>query len=118
MGSKEFADALGSTHEIELTVTGRVSGRDISTPVWFVRNGRSLNLLPVNGSDSHWYKNLLKTPQIRLSAQGVDYQADALPVTDTTRVGEVVERFRDKYGAEDIRAYYPKRDVAVEVRLN
>jgi deazaflavin-dependent oxidoreductase (nitroreductase family) len=117
MGSKEFTDALSGAREIELTVTGRRSGREISTPVWFVSDGGSLNLLPVNGTDSNWYKNLKKTPKVRLSVQGMDHRAEALPVTDTARVGEVIERFKNKYGAEDIRAYYPKGDVAVEVRL-
>ena len=50
------------TNEIELTVKGRKSGRDIPRPVWFVRKGKTLYLLPVNGSDTDWYKNMLVNP--------------------------------------------------------
>jgi hypothetical protein len=32
-------------------------------------------------------------------------------------VNDVVEKFRAKYGADDVERYYPKHDVAVEVPL-
>jgi hypothetical protein len=117
MAAKEFSAALEGTREIDVTVTGRKSGRDISFPVWFVREGRTMHLLPVTGSDSNWYKNVLRTPKIRLSVNGADYRAEAVPVTDAAEVDGVVERFRDKYGADNVRAYYPKHDVAVQVPL-
>jgi hypothetical protein len=60
----DFENALDSTSEIELTTTGRVSGRETSRPVWFIRRDEKLYLLPVTGSRSQWYKNLLKTPAI------------------------------------------------------
>ncbi len=34
----EFTKALKGTGEIEITVTGRASGRKISSPVWFVQD--------------------------------------------------------------------------------
>ena len=36
MAHAELKAALQTASEIELTVTGRRSGRDISNPVWFV----------------------------------------------------------------------------------
>jgi hypothetical protein len=36
---------------------------------------------------------------------------------DPTAVREVVEKFRAKYGATNIRKYYSKLDVAIEVPL-
>ena len=71
----------------------------------------------MTGSDSQWYKNVLKTPTIRLAAGGSDYSAQATPVTDPAKVDEVVESFRAKYGAKDVESYYPKHDVALEVPL-
>src|SRR5258707_15118601 len=56
MADEEFLKALDSTGEIQLTVTGRRGGREISIPVWFVREGNRLYLVPVRGSDSDWYK--------------------------------------------------------------
>jgi deazaflavin-dependent oxidoreductase (nitroreductase family) len=117
MANEEFSKALESTREIELTVTGRTSGREISIPVWFVREGGKLYLVPVNGSDSDWYKNVLKTPTIRLAAEGAQLTARATPITDPPRVGEILDKFRARYGARDVERYYPKQDVAVEVPL-
>jgi hypothetical protein len=37
MADEEFKKALEVSREIELTVTGRTSDREISNPVWFVR---------------------------------------------------------------------------------
>jgi len=31
--------------------------------------------------------------------------------------GEILGKFRARYGAEDVAAYYPKQDAAVEVPL-
>jgi hypothetical protein len=115
MAFADFEKALERTREIELTTTGRSSGREISHPVWFIRQGATLYLLPTGGSDSHWYKNVLRTPTIRLTAGGTAYRARATPITDPARVGQVVEKFRAKYGARDVTAYYSKPDVAVEV---
>lgn len=50
LGMAMMIDALQSTRKIELTVTGRKSGRESSRPVWFVQEGDKLFLLPVGGS--------------------------------------------------------------------
>jgi deazaflavin-dependent oxidoreductase (nitroreductase family) len=116
MTADEFASALTDSREIELTTTGRVSGRPSSRPVWLVERDAGIALLPVGGSSSQWYKNLLETPSIRLSAAGNEYTATARPITDPGDVADVVERFRGKYGAAAVERYYPGQDVAVEVR--
>jgi hypothetical protein len=117
MASGDFQKALTSTRELEITVTGRQSGQRISLPVWFVHEGDTLYLLPVKGSDSHWYKNIQRTPSMTLSARGTHMTANVNPITDPDKVREVVEKFRAKYGAADVRRYYSKFDVGVEVRL-
>lgn len=58
-------DRLSRFRQITITVTGRKSGRTISIPVWFVFEDDKLYLLPVRGSDTEWYKNVLKNPKIR-----------------------------------------------------
>jgi deazaflavin-dependent oxidoreductase (nitroreductase family) len=115
MASSEFEEALKNTDEIEITVTGRKSGRRISNPVWFVYEGEKLYLLPVKGSDSDWYKNILKTPTMRLNAGGTEWSAEVKPVTDKAQVRDIVEKFRDKYGTDQVKKYYSKFDVAVDV---
>src|SRR5581483_11047235 len=113
----EFEEALKKSDEIEITVIGRKSGRRISNPVWFVQEGEIMYLLPVKGSDSDWYKNILKTPTMRINADGKEQTAEVKPVTDKARVHQIVEKFRDKYGADQVKKYYSKFDVAVDVPL-
>jgi deazaflavin-dependent oxidoreductase (nitroreductase family) len=98
-------------------VTGRKSGRTISIPVWFVLEGDKLYLLPVQGSDTQWYKNVLKNPSIRIDARGAAAAVKVVLVTDATQVSSVVEKFRAKYGANDVKKYYAKFDVAVLAKL-
>jgi hypothetical protein len=40
-----------------------------------------------------------------------------MPVTDAKAVKSVIERFREKYTAKDVKKYYSGFDVAVSVRL-
>jgi hypothetical protein len=117
MAVKEFTRALHDTDEIELEATGRRSGRKTSRPVWFVQEGSTLHLLPVKGSDSEWLKNVLKDPTVDLAAEGVRWTGRATVVTDPGRVREVVEKFRQKYGADEVAKYYSKLDRAVAVPL-
>ena len=117
MGAAELEQALESTREIQITVTGRKSGRQITIPVWFVEEGEELYLLPVRGSDADWYRNLLKNPTIRVAAGRAEHTTRVAPITDPGRVSEVLDKFRSKYGARDVEAYYSKRDATVEVPL-
>ena len=114
-------DRLSRYREINLSVTGRKSGRTISQPVWFVLDVVShddkVYLLPVRGSDTQWYKNVLKNPSIRIGARGADAEFQAVAITDQARVSVVVEKFRAKYGASDVKKYYSKLDVAVVAQM-
>jgi deazaflavin-dependent oxidoreductase (nitroreductase family) len=109
----DLKNRLSRYKEINLSVTGRKSGRTISQPVWFVLDEDKLYLLPVHGSDTQWYKNVLQDPNIRIAAHDAEGKFKALSITDHERVAAVVERFREKYGAGDVKKYYSKLDVAV-----
>jgi hypothetical protein len=117
MTLEELKSALQDANEVELTVTGRKSGNESSRPLWFVEEGGKLFLLPISGSDSNWYRNLVKTPAIGLRADGAEVRTEAKPIDDSGAVEEVVERFSAKYGADRVAEYYPKHDAAVEVSL-
>ncbi len=113
----DLKDRLARYRQIKLSVIGRKSGKTISIPVWFVLEGEKLFLLPVQGSDTQWYKNVLQNPSIRIDARGSEAELRATPITDAKAVKSVVERFREKYGAKDVKKYYSKFDVAVVVEL-
>ena len=114
---RDLKDRLSRYREIEISVTGRKSGRTLTNPVWFVAEGDTLYLLPVHGSDTQWYKNVLQTPSIRIDARGADASFKVTPVSDEKQVASVVEKFRKKYSAGDVKKYYSKFDVAVVVPL-
>ena len=114
----DLKDRLFRYRQIKPSVVGRKSGKTISIPVWFVLEGQKLYLLPVQGSETQWYMNVLQNPSIRIDARGVGAEFRATPVTDAKAVRSVVERFREKYGAKDVKKYYAKFDVAVVVELN
>src|SRR3989304_6675967 len=65
MAASEFLEALSTIWEIDLTVTGRKSGRRSSRPIWFVHEQGKLYLLPVADSDTNWYKNVLVNPTLQ-----------------------------------------------------
>jgi len=115
--SDALKNRLSRSREIDITVTGRKSGRAISIPVWFVLEGDKLYLLPVQGSDTQWYKNVLNNPMIRIDARGAEAEVKAVPVTDPAQVSSVVEKFRAKYGAKDVKKYYSTLDVAVLAQM-
>ena len=110
-------DGLSRHREITISVTGRKSGRSVSIPIWFVLDDEKLYLLPVQGSDTQWYKNVLSNPTIRMHVGGAEAEFNAVPITDAKLVSSVVEKFRGKYGASDVKKYYSQFDVAVLAQM-
>lgn len=117
MSKGDLHHKLNTALEITLSIKGRISGKDIPRPVWFAYEGSMLYLLPVQGSDTNWYKNLLSDPMLKISINGIELLARGQPITDIDSVNEIIKMFRSKYGEDDIKKYYTKFDVAVEVLL-
>jgi deazaflavin-dependent oxidoreductase (nitroreductase family) len=118
MRNETLKTRLARATDISITVTGRKSGRAISIPIWLVLEGKTLYLLPVKGSDTQWYKNVVNNPVMRVGAGGVESEIKAVPVTDAAEVSSVVEKFRGKYGKSDVKKYYSKFDVAVVAQIS
>ena len=118
MAEEDFSKNLKRRREISITVTGRRSGRAITIPVWFVADEHAIWLLPVNGSDTQWYKNLENNSAITIAAESARQEFRARLIKDAQAVDAVVSQFRDKYGADDLKRYYTKLDVAVQNPLH
>jgi hypothetical protein len=90
-------DRLARSSEINITVTGRKSGRAISNPIWFVfdKDKDKLYLLPVQGSYTQWYKNVLKNPSIPIDARGADAALQAVRQTGVVRDRDVPRQERE-----------------------
>jgi hypothetical protein len=117
MSNADLHERLNNVDEITLNVKGRKSGRDIPRPVWFVYEGNTLYLLPVQGSETNWYKNLLVEPTLKISINGVETPARGKPITNTSIVNDIVRKLKSKYGEGEVKKYYTKFDVAAEVIL-
>ena len=117
-GKDSLHERFSRSTEIQLSVTGRKSGKTVSIPVWFVLEADKLWLLPVKGSDTQWYQNVLKNPTIGIEVRGEAAKLRAQPINDPKGVGSVIEKFREKYGASDVKKYYSKFDVAVEAEIS
>src|SRR5215471_6480941 len=106
---------LSDVEEIQLGVIGRRTGRKRIRPVWFALEGGTVYLLPVAGSNTEWYKNVLEHPSITLAAKSTRWTGRAKPITSRAKVRAVVKRFRAKHGTADVKKYYSKFDVALAV---
>ena len=112
---------LSRLNEITITVVGRESqGVPSPSPVWFVLEDGKLYLLPVSGSDTQWYKNVLREAVASSASMRAPTRLSSrvVPVTDPAQVASIVEKFRAKHGPSDVKKYYSKFDVAVIADLH
>ena len=118
MPENAFNRALEKAKEIKISVIGRNTGKPITLPVWFVRENDTLWLLPVNGSKTQWYQNLLKNPTITIKVVREERILDAQVLKTATTVRNVIQSFQQKYKPEMIAKFYPgPLDVAVKVEV-
>jgi len=112
-----FARALEGRKEISITVTGRRTGKAIRLPVWFVAEGDALSLLPIKGSQSHWYQNVRANSSITIQVGRQRLIARGRPTTDRRIVRSVVRKFQAKYTPPEVARYYTRFDAAITVPL-
>src|SRR5207247_11235637 len=102
MDSSEVQKALDASEELRITVTGRKTRREQSTPVWFVREGKTLFLLPVRGSKNQWYKNVLKSNRIKISSGKLSLDLSARHITESKKVASTVDRLVNKQDRKSV----------------
>jgi deazaflavin-dependent oxidoreductase (nitroreductase family) len=118
MPEEAFTRALNKGRQIKISVIGRNTGRTITLPVWFVHENNALWLLPVHGSRTQWYQNLLKNPAITITAGKEQRALKAQSLKSAPAVGNVIQSFRNKYTAEMIAKLYPgPLNVAIKVKI-
>jgi deazaflavin-dependent oxidoreductase (nitroreductase family) len=74
-----------------ITVTGRKSGRAISTPVNYARDGDTV--LITSKVDRTWWKNLRGGAKVAVLINGKTYQADATVIEERAAVERELLRF-------------------------
>ena len=74
-------------------------------------------LLPVSGTDTNWFRNLEKNSELTISVGKLTFVRRARPTKDKNFAKEVADKFRAKYGADQVKKYYSKFDAAVELKI-
>jgi deazaflavin-dependent oxidoreductase (nitroreductase family) len=115
MQEDDFAKALKRRRQVSISVNGRLTGRTITIPVWFVSDERGLSLLPVYGSKTQWYRNLQKDRAMTIHAGAKRRDLRARLLKDKRAVSAVIRQFRKKYTSEEIKRWYRGLDVAVQI---
>ena len=96
----EVATALSRIRDgsnIEITTTGRKSGKPHAKPIWFVVDGGRVFVQSGKDGKTDWYRNLQKTPAVTLKADRYSFRARGRTITDPKEVERVHTLFRDKY---------------------
>lgn len=86
---------LLSREVLLLTFTGRRSGRRITIPVGYTREGDTLTLF----STRSWWQNLRGGAAVAVRLAGRPRTARATPTDDRAAVSAEVQRYIDQYGA-------------------
>jgi len=96
----EVATALSRIRDgsnIEITTSGRKSGKPHSKPIWYVVDSGKVFVQSGKDGKTDWYLNLQKTPAVMLKADRYSFRARGRTITDPKEVEHVHALFRDKY---------------------
>jgi deazaflavin-dependent oxidoreductase (nitroreductase family) len=96
----EVAAALARIKDhssIELTTTGRRTGKPHTRPVWFVVSDAKVLLQAGHDGKTDWYRNLAKKPSVSLRSGSYTFRGRAVTVADPARVEEIHRLFLRKY---------------------
>jgi hypothetical protein len=106
MSKSDLHQRLNRASEITLSVKGRKSGKDIPRPVWFVHEGNTLYLLPVQGSDTNWYKNFQEDKTLKISVSGEEIPTKGKPISDSNRVDDILNKFGPNMASTIYQKYF------------
>ncbi len=90
-------DRIKSASTVELTTTGRKTGKEHKKPVWFVVEDGTIVVQAGKDGKTDWYRNLTKTPTAVVRQDGYSFRVRAVMVTDPRRVEAVHALFTAKY---------------------
>lgn len=117
MAGSPFASALSGEEEVQITVVRSKDGKDRTLPIWFAVEGDRLQLLPMYGLKTLWFRDLEKKGSMTIKAKNESVATTPKVIRDAKTVEEVKVRFSVKYGKDEVKKYYPTSEVALEVSL-
>jgi deazaflavin-dependent oxidoreductase (nitroreductase family) len=95
--AKADLEKVANESTIEITTTGRKSGKAHTKPIWFVYDQGHLYLQSGQEGKSDWYQNLKKNPQMTLKIGTVTFQGKAKFIDDQKETERIHGLFSAKY---------------------
>ena len=95
--AKADLEKVASESTVEITTTGRKSGKAHTKPIWFVYDQGHLYLQSGQEGKSDWYQNLKKNPQMTLKIGTVTFQGKAKFIDDQNETERIHGLFSAKY---------------------
>ena len=117
----DLKDRLARYRQIKITVIGRKSGKTgrqsqfRSGSCWKAKSSFCCQCWARSPSGT---RTCSRTRRFELMRGVWKKTLRAIPITDAHTVQSVIEKFREKYGAKDVKKYYSKFDVAMAVELD
>ncbi len=119
---REGERLLLESKELDLTTTGRKTGRPRTVELWFVYEDGVVWLMTGkdrNGPTSHWARNLQANPEASLKIGRTVFRAKATKVEDTeARLSLLMGAYRAKYGETTVHQFYdgsPRMPIALRI---
>jgi deazaflavin-dependent oxidoreductase (nitroreductase family) len=95
--AKADLEKVANESTVEITTTGRKSGKAHTKPIWFVYDQGRLYLQSGKEGKSDWYQNLKKNPQMTLKIGTVTFQGKAKFIDDQKETERIHGLFSAKY---------------------
>jgi len=95
--AKADLEKVANESTVEITTTGRKSGKAHTKPIWFVYDQGRLYLQSGQEGKSDWYQNLKKNPQMTLKIGTVTFQGKAKFIDDQNETERIHGLFSAKY---------------------
>jgi deazaflavin-dependent oxidoreductase (nitroreductase family) len=95
--AKADLEKVANESTVEITTTGRKSGKAHTKPIWFVYDQGHLYLQSGQEGKSDWYQNLKKNPQMTLKIGTVTFQGKAKFIDDQNETERIHGLFSAKY---------------------
>jgi deazaflavin-dependent oxidoreductase (nitroreductase family) len=111
--------ALARPHRIDITTTGRRSGRPRRIELVF-HNIEGMIVISGSPGRRDWYANLVADPHLTFHLKGpiqADLPAIARPITEPVERRRVMEAVAHNWGVEDRFEVFLRRSPLVEVRF-
>ncbi|HEY6283825.1 MAG TPA: hypothetical protein VIW22_07875 [Nitrososphaerales archaeon] len=113
----ESHDGVPEEEEVLISFVRSKDGKTKTIPVWFTVSGGKLELLPMYGLKTKWFAEIEKTGKIDLKVKEWKKTSRPKILRDSKAIDDIKRRFSVKYGAGQVKKYYPTSDIALEISV-